>query len=201
MTRFDACLPLVLASEGGYSDRTDDKGGPTNFGITQATLTDWLMRPATVADVKALTAQTVSRIYLVKYWGAAHCDVLPPGVDYMVFDLAVNSGVNRACRYLQRAVGVTEDGVIGPKTLAAVAEYPALGIIKRMAQAREAFYRGLPDFPENGHGWLNRLAGSTLEFCIKPKSLKRVQGLAHTKSLSLPFLVKTGELVLELLEL
>ncbi len=161
MTRFDDCLPLILASEGGYSDNPADTGGPTNLGITQATLTDWLKRPASIADVQALNPSKVAPIYKARYWTAAHCGVLPPGVDYMVFDTAVQSGVNRACRYLQRAVGAHEDGIIGPLTLSAVAGHSAPWIISRISDYRRDMYVSLSNYSTFGKGWLKRLAAVT----------------------------------------
>ena len=77
--------------------------------------------------------------------------------DYMVFDLAVNSGVSRAKKFLQEAVGVKDDGVIGPMTRAAIAKTPALTIVTRMSERREAFYRSLKTFRVFGKGWMRRL--------------------------------------------
>jgi len=161
MNRFDECLPLILAHEGGYVDHVADPGGATNLGVTLGALSDWLGRPATKAEVKALTIATVAPIYEARYWRAAHCHELPAGVDYMVFDLAVNSGPGRAKKYLQRAVGVAEDGAIGPKTLAAVNQLAkARGgttILNRISHYRENFYKTLPTFSTFGKGWLRRL--------------------------------------------
>ena len=120
MTRFAACLPLILAHEGGWVDHPSDPGGATNLGVTIGTLSDWLGRPATKVEVKALTPATVAPIYEARYWKAAHCHELPAGVDYMCFDLAVNSGPGQSLKWLQMELGVTADGVIGPKTLSAL---------------------------------------------------------------------------------
>ena len=76
---------------------------------------------------------------------------------YIVFDLAVNSGTARAIRYLQRVAGVAKDGVIGSKTLAAVAALQPVRFVERMSDLREAFYRSLPTFPTFGKGWMRRL--------------------------------------------
>lgn len=159
--RFDACLPLILKHEGGYVDHPKDPGGATNLGVTLATLSEWLGRTATKAEVKALTRETVAPIYRKNYWDACQCDKLPAGVDYMVFDLAVNSGPARARRYLQGAVGATEDGAIGPKTLERVSRVHPDNIIRAMSKRRESFYRSLDTFPTFGKGWLRRLAEVT----------------------------------------
>lgn len=159
--RFGECLPLILKHEGGYVDHPKDPGGATNLGITLGTLSDWLGRRATKAEVKALTRETVAPIYRKNYWDACQCDKLPAGVDYMVFDLAVNSGPSRAKRYLQSAVGAIEDGVIGPKTLERVGRVHPDNIILAMSKRRENFYRSLDTFPTFGKGWLRRLAEVT----------------------------------------
>jgi lysozyme family protein len=155
---FAACLPIILASEGGYVDDPSDPGGATNLGITLATLSGWLGRAATIDDVISLTAATVAPIYQANYWNAAHCGDCPTGVDLIVFDEAVNQGVGRAIRSLQGAVGVRVDGLFGKATLGALQGRDAATIIERIAAEREALYRRLPTFARFGNGWLTRLA-------------------------------------------
>lgn len=154
---FPACLAIILQSEGGFVDDPQDPGGATNLGITLHTLSGWVGHTATIADVQALTAADVSPIYRADYWNAAHCDAVPDGVDLMVFDCAVNSGVGRAIRTLQMAGGVTADGAFGPNTAKAVASVAPEVIIGNMATSRETFYRSLPTFSRFGVGWLARL--------------------------------------------
>lgn len=89
---FERALALVLVHEGGYVDHPAYPGGATNLGITIGTLSDWLDRAATKAEVRALTKATVAPIYRKNYWDAVRGDDLPSGVDYCVFDFAVNSG-------------------------------------------------------------------------------------------------------------
>jgi lysozyme family protein len=160
--RFERCVDFVMGPsiEGGYCNRAIDKGGPTNHGITQATLADYRGRPCSVDDVKALTAAEAKAIYRKNYWAAIHGDELPAGVDLMTFDLAVNSGPQRAKRYLQIAAGVVDDGVIGPGTLKAIALAKPLHIIDTMRATRNTFYRAQPTVDDNP-GWFNRLAAVT----------------------------------------
>ena len=153
---FAACIPIILQSEGGYVDNPRDPGGPTNLGITINTLSGWLGRPATVADVQALTTQVAGQIYQANYYNPVHGPDLPDGVDLMAFDTAVNSGVSRAIILLQRAVGVADDGHFGPITLAAVQAKDPTDTINAFHAAHEAFYRSLPTFPVFGKGWLAR---------------------------------------------
>lgn len=161
MTRFTDCLPRVLQDEGGFVDDPKDPGGATKLGVTQATLSHWLKHPATIDDVKALTADTVAPIYEASYWRAAACNQLPAGVDYMVFDMAVNSGPGRAVRFLQEAVGVPGDGAVGQVTLDAIAKLTPVDIINAISARREAFYRDQSTFLHFGAGWLSRLTRVT----------------------------------------
>jgi lysozyme family protein len=158
---FQACLPIILQSEGGFSDDPQDPGGPTNLGITLDTLSSWLGRTATIADVRALTAAAVGPIYEARYYNAAHACDCPAGVDLMVFDEAVNQGVGRAITSLQRCAGVTADGAFGPLTKAAVDAMAPATLISAIAADRDAHYRALPKFPRYGSGWLNRVATTT----------------------------------------
>ena len=158
---FDACLPVILRSEGGFVDNPADPGGATNLGITIGTLSAWLGRAATVADVQALTPQTVAPIYQANYWNKTSCDSWGSGVDLMVFDEAVNQGPGRAVTTLQTALGVTADGGVGPATLAAAQMEDAATTINKISSIRDAYYRALPTFPTFGTGWINRLTRTT----------------------------------------
>ncbi len=121
-SRFDACMPFIFKAEGGYSDNPADPGGPTNFGITLATLRAYEGDPnLTADDVKKLTPAVAKEIYRTAYWNRMQCGALPAGLDLEVFDFGVNSGPAESVKTLQRLVGVTQDGSVGPITLAAVA--------------------------------------------------------------------------------
>jgi lysozyme family protein len=153
---FEACIPIILQSEGGYVDNPRDPGGPTNLGITINTLSAWLGRPATIDDVENLTTDTASQIYQANYYNPVHGPDVPDGVDLMAFDAAVNSGVGAAIKLLQTAIGVTADGHFGPITLAAVKAKDAADTINAFHDAHEAFYRSLSTFSVFGKGWLAR---------------------------------------------
>jgi len=159
--RFEACLPVILASEGGFVDDPTDPGGATNLGITRATLCGWLGRSASIADVEALSPATVAPIYRARYWNPVHAGDCPPGVDLMVFDEAVNQGVGRALASLQSALGVAADGAFGPATQAALTAADPAQLIRAIAAGRESHYRALPTFPRFGRGWLARLDRTT----------------------------------------
>lgn len=155
---FAACLSFVLRSEGGYSDDPADPGGATNHGITQATFSAWLHRHGSAdRSVRTVTPDEVSAIYRADYWDAVRGDDLPAGVDYAVFDFAVNSGVSRAAIYLQEIVGVDPDGKIGPLTLAAVAKDDPTYLITKLCAMRLGFLKRLSTWPRFGKGWTNRV--------------------------------------------
>ena len=157
-SRFDACMPFIFKAEGGYSDNPADPGGPTNFGITLGTLRAYEGDPnLTAEDVKTLTQAVAREIYRTVYWNRMQCGALPAGLDLEVFDFGVNSGPAESVKTLQRLVGVTQDGSVGPITLAAVREFNVGDLIGRFAQARLAFYQSL-NMPEFEQGWATRVA-------------------------------------------
>jgi lysozyme family protein len=159
--RFRRCLAEVLKHEGGWADHPADPGGATMKGVTLKTYSAWLGRPATKAELKAIPDTHLQAIYEAQYWRAAGCHLLPPGLDLMVFDMAVNSGPARAVRTLQEALGVAADGAFGPITKTAVEAADLPSLLARYSTAREAFYRGLKTFATFGKGWLSRLSAVT----------------------------------------
>jgi lysozyme family protein len=155
---FESALAHVLRFEGGYSDHPSDPGGATNRGITKAVLESFRGRPVTKAEVRALARDEAADIYRRNYWFAAACDRLPDGLDLAVFDCAVNQGVGRAARYLQKAAGVTADGRVGPKTLAAVNTASPGELLSEFMALRMQGYGLLQKlFKVFGLGWSRRL--------------------------------------------
>lgn len=155
---FGAVMPLVLKHEGGYVNHPKDPGGHTNKGVTLLTFQRY--KPgATVADLKKISDDMVYRIYRDGYWNEVKGDQLPSGVDYAVFDFAVNSGPDRAAKYLQAAVGVKQDGIVGPDTLNAVAKHDPVKLVNAICDARLAFLKRLATWGTFGKGWSSRVAG------------------------------------------
>jgi lysozyme family protein len=165
-SRFDACLAVVLRLEGGFTDDPRDPGGATNLGITRRTLARWRgvtpWQALPVAAVRALGRDEAARIYRALYWDRCNADALPAGLDLALFDFAVNSGPERAIALLQKEVGAVPDGLIGPKTLAALKARIALtgvaGIIVALCNGRLSFLQRLAISATFGSGWSRRVA-------------------------------------------
>ncbi len=154
---FASSLDLIFRHEGGYVDHLLDPGGATNFGITRATLASVRGRPVSKAEVLALTRREAGEVYLQRYWNAVGGDDLPPGVDLVVFDAAVNSGPARAARWLQAALGVPQDGVVGPLTIAAARRMNGPGMVVAYSETRMRFLRRLTAWRTFGRGWTRRV--------------------------------------------
>jgi lysozyme family protein len=156
---FDSVLAHVLKSEGGWSDNPADPGGATMKGITFEVFKTFKRNThLTKDDLKNISDQDVHDIYKTLYWDKVHGDELPNGIDYATFDAAVNMGVGRASKLLQKSVGVTADGVIGQGTLQAVKETNSETILNAFTEEKELFYKSLPTFGTFGKGWMNRVA-------------------------------------------
>jgi len=158
LSNFPAALALVLQSEGGFSNHRNDPGGMTNLGVTRNVWRDWVKRDVDEAEMRSLTPELVTPLYKARYWDACKCDDLQRGVDYCVFDAAVNMGSGRAAKLLQTALGVTADGSIGRATIAAATAADPVELLEAFSLGKEAFYQSLPTFATFGKGWLNRVA-------------------------------------------
>ncbi|RWD69589.1 glycosyl hydrolase 108 family protein [Mesorhizobium sp.] len=155
---FARALSLVLKSEGGWSDNPADPGGATMKGVTLANFRRYVKADATKAELRRISDDQVAMVYRRFYWDAVAGALLPDGIDYAVFDFAVNSGPGRAAKYLQAVLGVVQDGRIGPATLAAAGAKPAGVVIDALCDARLAFLEKLPTWPSFGRGWSARVA-------------------------------------------
>lgn len=166
MSRFNDCLKFVLSMEGGYCDNPSDRGGATNCGITQGVYDEYRTSSSQFRmPVVGISADEISAIYRSRYWKPVCGDNLPRGLDLVVFDSAVNHGVRQASKFLQRALGVDDDGIIGNKTIAAVHSDDAAGmtahVIGDILDQRTDFYDNLVQRDNKQKvflkGWLNRI--------------------------------------------
>ena len=154
---FDKSLAAVLVHEGGFVNHPQDPGGMTNLGCTKTVWEEHCGHPVDEKAMRALTPADVSPLYKRKYWDKVQGDELPSGVDYVVFDAAINSGAGRAAKWLQACVGVEPDGGIGPKTLAAVRAFNSKQLIEDYSKRRLSFMMDIPSWPTFGKGWTRRV--------------------------------------------
>jgi lysozyme family protein len=161
--------PVIAEWEGGYSNHPRDSGGPTNYGITQATLSKHRGRQVTAAEVQALTYDEALVIFRKNYWTPLRCDEMPLALALMTYNTGVNSGPRRGARFLQMTLNtqgfdLDVDDEIGPLTLAAANACRDIpGAVRDYSATYEAFYRSLGNFSVFGRGWLNRLNDVTAQ--------------------------------------
>lgn len=159
MDNFKAALDKVLEHEGGYVNHPKDPGGATNKGVTQRVYDGYRTRNGlSTRSVREIAPVEISAIYRASYWDLARCDRLPVGVSYVVFDGAVNSGVRQSAIWLQRALGVKADGLIGPATISAANEHPDHArLIDVICEQRLKFLKALKTWTVFGRGWATRV--------------------------------------------
>lgn len=156
VSNFTNCLNAIFEREGGFVNDPKDRGGPTNFGITQATLSAARGGPVSEEDVKKLGQTEARDIYRSFFWNQLRCDDLPLGVDLIVFDLGVHSGPANAARMLQEVVGTEQDGSIGDLTISACKTMPSQTIIEAFHRLKMTRYATLTGWDRFAHGWTNR---------------------------------------------
>lgn len=163
---WDKSFDLVIAHEGGFTNDVRDPGnklpdgraGCTMWGCTQANWETYVGRKVTQDDMRKLTKNDVKPLYKKNYWDVVSGDSLPAGLDYAMFDFAINAGAYRAKTLLQKALGVSADGQIGEKTLIAINNTSTPALIQKFSDAKTGFYKSLPTYGTYGKGWLTRIA-------------------------------------------
>ncbi len=166
MDSFDQCFAVVLGSEAGYSDNPNDPGnwteGRVGRGICKGTKFGISASAYPTLDIPTLDQDQAKTLYRRDYWEHISGDSLPPPLALLVFDAAVNSGVHRSVIWLQEALSVAADGVVGPATLAAIE--PAthgsgggINLCSEYLSRRLLFMTGLPSWNYFGAGWARRL--------------------------------------------
>ena len=156
---FEEALEHVLKHEGGFVNHPADPGGMTNLGVTKKVWDEWIGRESSEDEMRNLKPEDVAPLYKKMYWDRVKGDDLPSGVNYCVFDAAVNSGTGRAAKWLQEAVGAVPDGAIGAKTLANVAAHDADSLVNAYCDVRLNFLKSLKTFDTFGKGWSRRVEG------------------------------------------
>lgn len=155
---FARALALVLRAEGGYANDPRDAGGPTYRGITLAVARAAWKADATADDLRRMPPEVIAAIYRRRYWNAVTADAMPGGLDYALFDLAVNSGVVRALALLRAALGLPSRGhAVDAELLGAVARRDVAATIEALCDRRLNFLRGLKRWAVFGAGWQARM--------------------------------------------
>lgn len=155
MSAFDDAFDMVIRHEGGYVWDENDPGGETKFGISKRSYPD--------EDIAGLTLMRARELYRRDYWDKIQGDQLPAWISVHVFDAAVNSGVSRAAKWLQSAVGTTTDGAIGAKTISAARAADPGATVARFTGHRLRFMSDLPTWQHFGKGWARRLAANLMD--------------------------------------
>ena len=161
--KFSEALEVILHHEGGYVNHPKDPGGETNLGVTKRVYEEF----GGEKEMKDLTKEDVEPIYKQNYWDRVKGDNLPEGLDLCIFDFAVNAGPGRAAKFIQRLVGTTVDGGIGPNTLKCIDDYvkenSVAETIEKYQSMRQEYYEGLSTFETFGRGWTRRVDEVTQE--------------------------------------
>ena len=166
MSGFDKAFDYVIGREGTYDDDPEDDGNwtggkqgvgelkGTKYGISAAAYPDF--------DIESLTLAQAKEIYLRDYWNKVQCDSWAPGLALCMFDCAVNQGVGRAVRCLQRAAGVNDDGKIGPHTREAVSRMDPLTAVEYFQAERIIEYAQAARWERFKRGWSRRAIGTAI---------------------------------------
>jgi len=145
-------IDRVLGHEGGYVNNSKDPGGETNWGISRRSYPE--------VSIKTLTRNQAIAIYHRDFWNKAHCESLSDGAGYQLLDSAVNSGISQSIRFMQRALGVADDGIWGPVTQAASEKMSESDFILRFLAERLDFMTRLKAWDTFGRGWARRIAAN-----------------------------------------
>jgi len=154
---FEHSLELVLKEEGGFVNNLKDPGGMTNLGVTKRAWEAWAQGSVSEMVMKGLTPEVVKPFYKAQYWDRIEGDKLPTGLDYAAFDMAVNSGTNRAIKYMQQLAGVPQDGILGPRSMEAIIATDPKQMADAICELRMEFLRRLTNFATFGKGWDSRV--------------------------------------------
>ena len=167
---FKIALAETLSHEGGFANNPKDPGGVTMRGVTKKTWARWTgrnVKDVSDEEMRSLTIDQIMPLYHAWYWQPVRADELPGGLDFVIFDIAVNSGPVRAVKMLQKAINelgrihIRVDGVIGPKTLSAARKINVFDLINEVGNTRLWFYFDLSTFKTFGRGWMSRLISVT----------------------------------------
>ena len=147
---FDIAFDRLMGHEGGYVNNPSDPGGETNWGISKRSYPD--------EDIKEMTKERAKVIFKRDFWDRVQADTLADGVAWQAADFAYHSGAETAVRYLQRALGVADDGYWGPHSQAAANASSESDLIMLLVAERQDFMTRLKNWPDASRGWIRRMS-------------------------------------------
>lgn len=150
--KFLKTINRVLSNEDGYVNDPQDPGGETKWGISKRSYPN--------VSIKELTRNQAIAIYYRDFWIKAHCEELSDGAGYQLMDSAVNSGISQSIRFMQRALGIADDGFFGPNSLAAMRKSSETDFIMLFLAERLEFMTKLKNWDRFGRGWARRIANN-----------------------------------------
>lgn len=156
MSVFDTIFERLMKHEGGYVNHSNDPGGETMYGVTKRVA----QAHGYWGDMRKLPKSLAKEITEKSYYKAVKGDQLDRLIAWQLTDAAYNHGNRQAVKFLQRAVGASADGLIGPRTLAAVAAMDKNDVVFLFNAERIEFYTGLRGWISFGKGWARRVAGN-----------------------------------------
>lgn len=159
---FDTSFERVFKNEGGFQNNLRDRGNWTSgeIGVGKLVGTKYGLAAMTYPhlDIPNLTLEDAKAVYKRDWWDALRMDKFRPAMQYQMFDAAINHGMHDATKMLQRAAGAKDDGIIGPKTRAAVAGVELNDLLMCFLAERLEFMTVISTWPRFGKGWARRIA-------------------------------------------
>ena len=162
MAKKETLKPFIRSWEGGYACIAGDNGGATKWGVTIGTFRNVYGQGKSVQDLKNMTESQWDYIYERLFWNKWKAnDIKSQSIANLLVDWYWNSG-SYGIKLPQKVLGVTQDGIVGEKTLSAINNYPnERELFDRLWSEREAFFKriGVGTQAKFLRGWLNRLNG------------------------------------------
>jgi len=162
VTNFDKAVEKVLVHEGGFVNDPLDRGGATNWGITQKTYENFVGRPVSISEIQNMPRGNAITIYKTQYWDKVRGDEIKSyPIAFSIFDQAVNQGPARAIKRAQSVLGIYPDGNIDSEMIKRLNNSDEADFINKFADESERYYRRIvennPSQEKFLAGWLKRV--------------------------------------------
>jgi lysozyme family protein len=157
MSSFDDAFDALIGNEGGYSNNPRDPGGETMWGVTARVA----RASGYTGAMREMPRDTAKAIAKRLYWDPLHLDQFDARVAFQIFDANYNGG--HPVIWMQAAAGVSVDGLIGPRTIAAVQAVDPLRFMMRWNALRIRYFTSLKTWLTFGKGWVLRVANNLMK--------------------------------------